>query len=132
MMPMAPLTQMVGQTHHAPPPAPAVARRPQEVLEAARRLAAGRALDRRFGQLAGDLGLQSHVARQAEQVIDAMGLAPCHQGLAGEAGIGAQYNAHVGPAAADLADDPLDLLARTGRGVDVGRPQLGRQEMAAG
>ena len=35
------------------------------------------------------------------------------------------------PARADLADDPLDLLDRAGGAVDIGAPQLGRQQMPA-
>lgn len=60
-----------------------------------------------------------------------MRLAPGHQRLAGEAGIGAQQDAHPRPAGADLADDAGDLVDRPGRGVDVGTPQPRRQQVAA-
>ena len=126
---IGPLGRMLGLADHAAAAAPAVARRPGEVLEAARRLSAGRALGRCLGQLAGDLGLQAHVPRQAEQVVDAVGLAPRHQRLAGEAGIGSQHDPDLRPAASDLMHDPLNLLEGPGRSVDVGRPQLGRKKV---
>ena len=43
------------------------------------------------------------VLGQAEQEIDAVVLAPRHQRLAGKARIGAQQDAHLGPALADRA-----------------------------
>jgi hypothetical protein len=45
--------------------------------------------------------------------------------------IGAQHNAHRGPAGADLADEAGRLLDRAGGCVDVGAPQLRRQQMPA-
>ena len=74
---------------------------------------------------------QPGVAGEAEQEVDAVGLAPGHQRLAGKAAVGAQQDAHPRPAGADLADDARDLLDRAGRGVDVGAAQLGRQQMPA-
>ena len=47
---------------------------------------------------------------QAEDGIDAIGLAPGHQGLAGEPAVGAPDDPHPGPAGADPADDPGDLV----------------------
>jgi len=32
----------------------------------------------------------------------------------------------------DLADDALDLFLRPGGGVDIGRPELGRQQVLPG
>ena len=45
----------------------------------------------RLAQGVGDARLQPRVARQAEHVVDRVGLAPGHQGLAGEAGVAAQH-----------------------------------------
>jgi hypothetical protein len=78
-----------------------------------------------------DLGFQAGVAGQPEHVVDAVLLAPSHQLLAAEAGIGAQQDAGARPRLADLADDAGHLLDRAGGGVDVGAPQLGRQQVAA-
>jgi hypothetical protein len=85
----------------------------------------------RLGQFAGDLGFEARIAGQAEQVIDPVLFAPRHQRLAGKAGIGAEQDAHSGPARPQLGDDPGHLLDRPGRGVDVGAPQLGRQQVPA-
>ena len=89
------------------------------------------ALERGGDQLRLHRLLQPRVARQAEHVVHAIGLAPGHQGLAGEAGIAAQQDARPRPAAADAADDPRDLLHRAGRAVDVRAPQLRRQQVTA-
>ena len=109
---------------------PAVQRRPRELLEAARRLSAR--LRRRLGRgkLALDHRSEAGIARQAEQIIDAIGRAPGHQGLAGEARIGPQQDARGGPAGAELRHDPGDLLHRSGARIDVGFAKLRRQEMA--
>src|SRR5439155_18550845 len=66
-----------------------------------------------------------------KQKVHAVRLAPCHQRLASEAGITTEQNARLRPAASDPGHDPGDLLDRTGRGIDVGPPQLGRQQMTA-
>ena len=87
--------------------------------------------DRRRDQLGNDRLLQPVVAGQAEQEVHAVGLAPRHQGLAGEAGIAAQQNACLRPAAADLRHDPRDFLDRPGRAIDVRAAQLGRQQVPA-
>ena len=106
--------------------APALARTPHEVLEAALWLAAARAGPRQLGL---DLRDQPGVLGQAEQIIDPVGLAPRHQGFAGKPRIGAQQNPQTGPAAAQLRHDPRHLLDRPGCAVDVRRPQLRGQEM---
>ena len=74
---------------------------------------------------------EARVAREAEQVVDAVVLAPGHQGLPREAAVAAQDDPHLRPAGADLADDARHLLDRASRGVDVGAPELGRQQMPA-
>jgi hypothetical protein len=90
--------------------APAVACLPGEVLEAARRFAGLLAQLGSRGELGFDLTDQPGVARQAEQKVDAVGLAPAHQPVASKARIGTQQNAHLRPAGADLGDDPRHLL----------------------
>ena len=56
------------------------------------------ALLRGGGEFGRDLGDQPRVLGQAEQEIDAVVLAPGHQRLAGKPRIGAQQDAHRGPA----------------------------------
>ena len=60
-----------------------------------------------------------------------MSLTPSHQRLTSKSRIRAQDDPHFGPAGADLAHQPLDLVDRAGAGVDVRPPQLGHQEMVA-
>lgn len=122
---------MLGLADHTARPAPALARRPDEVLEVPGRLAAGLAIGGGRFQLGAYLGLEPAVARQAEHIMDAIALAPRHQAVTGEAGIGPQDNANLRPGGADLDDDAHDLAERASRAVDVGTPQLGRQQMAA-
>ena len=71
------------------------------------------------------------VARQAEDVIHGVALAPAHQVLAREAAVVAQQDVDVGPTFADHPDDAADLVARTSGAIDVGGSELGEQEMAA-
>ena len=94
-----------------------------------RRLAGPLALHLGLSQMPLDLGRQPLVARQAEQKVHFMALAPRHQALAGETGIGAHHNADPRPARPDLADDPIQLRFGARRAVDVGAPQLGRQQV---
>jgi hypothetical protein len=110
---------------------PAIQRRPLELLEAAGRLSARLRRASGRGELALDHRGEALIVRQAEQIIDLVGFAPGHQGLAGAAGIGAQQDANLGPDGADLRHDPGDLLDRAGGSVDIGLAKLGRQEMAA-
>ena len=73
----------------------------------------------RLRQFAADFADQPRIARQAEQEVDAVDLAPTHQLLAAEAGVAAKQNAHVRPTRPDLRDDPRDLLLRARTPVDV-------------
>lgn len=114
-----------------PAAAPAVERRPHEVLEAPCRSTGRGALFGSLGKLLGDLLDQPRIARQAEQVVDAAFLTPRHQGLAGKTTVGTQHDPDLGPAPPNLPDDAPDLFDRAGRAIDVGAPQLGRQQMAA-
>ena len=76
-------------------------------------------------------GREPRVARQAEDIIDPVRLAPGHQRLAGEARIGAQHDLDRRPAGADPPDDPFHLVRRPGAGIDVRPPQLRGQKMVA-
>ena len=44
---------------------------------------------------------------------------------------GAQHDAHLRPAGADLGDEARHLFDRPGAGIDVGGPQLGAEQMVA-
>ena len=116
---------------HPAPARPAVERRIAEVPVAAGRLAGRGRL--RFGleEFDGDLLDEPLIAGEAEHEVDPVLFAPGHQRFAGETGIGAQKNARPGPPRPYLPDDPRDFLDRSGRAVDVRRPQLGRHEMPA-
>lgn len=121
----------LGLGHDPAPAAPALARGPQEVLEAAGGPAGEGALCSGLLQFSSDVPGQPDITGQAEQVLDGVLLAPVHQFLTGEAGIGAQHDAQLGPALAQLAHDARDLLNRAGGGGDVGGPQLGAQQVIA-
>ena len=79
----------------------------------------------------GDLRDEPRVAGETEHEVDPVLFAPRHQHLAAEAGIGPQKNAHPRPAGPDLGDDARDFLDRSGASADVGRPELGRQQVPA-
>jgi hypothetical protein len=99
-----------------------------EVLEAPHRLTRDFVLvshDIHFGLQ--DL-LQPLVAGQAEDVVDACGLAPRHQRVPREAGVGTQDDPHRRPAPTDLGRDTLHLLQRSRRPVDVRGAQPRRQQ----
>jgi len=115
-----------GLAHHPATPAPALARGPHEVGEAPRRPPGLSGFFLGPPEIGTDVLHEAAVARQAEQVVDAVRLAPGHQVLAREAAVRAQQNARVGPTLADTLGDPFHLLDRAGRGVDVGPPQLRR------
>jgi hypothetical protein len=89
--------------------APAVQRRPGEVLETAGGLAGALGLALRRRQLGSDLGDEALVLGKTEEIVDPVRLAPRHELLAAEAGVGTQQDAHPGPAFADLADDARHL-----------------------
>ena len=122
---------MLGLADHPPPPVPAVAGGIEEVLEPARRLARLLVFGLCPGQIDGDLVEEPAVAGQAEEVIDALLLAPGHQLLAGEAEVGAEQDPYLGPAPADAGDEARHLVLGAGRGVDVRAPQFCRQQLTA-
>ena len=121
----------LGLGDDAPLAAPALAGQPGKVLEAARRLAGLLALLLGLGKLGLDRPGEAGVPRQAEDIIDRMGFAPRHQAIARKARIGAQDDAHLRPARADLRHDAGDLLHRTGGAIDIRRPQLRGEQMPA-
>src|SRR4029077_141578 len=116
--------------HHPAGAAPARPRRPPEVLETPRRLAGTPALRRSLLKLGLDFGDEPIGLRQPEQKVHAVGLAPSHQLLAREAGVGAQQNAHTRPTAPNLGNDARHLFHRAGRSIDIRAPQLGGQQIA--
>ena len=93
--------------------------------------ALGQALGLGRGEIVGDGADQALVAGEAEDVVDAVRLAPRHQLVAGKARIGAQQDLDPRPARADLADDARDLVHGAGRGIDVRAPELGREQVPA-
>ena len=62
-------------------------------------------LGRGGGQVGFELGGQTPVAGQAEDVVDAVCLAPRHQIVAGEAAVGAQQNLDPWPGRAESIND---------------------------
>jgi hypothetical protein len=62
-------------------------------------------------QLGVDDPAQPLVPRQSEDIIDLVRLAPAHQFLAAEAGVGAQPDLYTGPALAHLSNDALHSSA---------------------
>ena len=83
------------------------------------------------GQFVCDRGFKPWIAGQAENVVNAVGLAPGHQLLAAEAEIRPKPDIDIGPAFPDLRDEKGDLLLGAGRGVDVCGPKLRQQQMPA-
>jgi hypothetical protein len=100
-------------------------------MEQAGRLARLGAAPGGFGERLGEDPIEARVARQAEDVVDAVRLAPRHQRLAGKAAVGAQDDAHFLPLLADLRHDAGNRLDRAGAGVDVRAAQLGQQQVPA-
>jgi hypothetical protein len=111
--------------------APAVERAPREVGEAADGTALSQTRQRHRGEIVGDGANQALVARQAEDVIDAVRLAPGHELVAGKARIGTQQDLHPRPTGADLADDASHFILGAGGRVDVRAPELGREQVPA-
>ena len=84
-----------------------------------------------LGHLGGDLGVEGHVLGNAEDEVDVVVIAPGHQVIAAKAAIGAHDDGCHGPAGADLGDETGDLLDTASGGIDVGRPELGSQQVPA-
>ena len=82
-----------------------------------------------LGKFGRDLGDQPVILGQAEQIIDVVLLAPCHQIVACEPRIRPQQNAHLGPTPADLCDDPRNFVNRARAGIDAGAAQLGAKKV---
>src|SRR6202045_684042 len=125
------LRAFFGFADHATFAAPTVQRAVLEILEPSRRLACRNARLGGGRQIGGDLDVQPRVLRQTEQKLDVVGLAPGHQLLSREAGIGAKNDANFRPAGADSCDNPRNLIGRARARVDVGLAQFGDQELVA-
>jgi len=82
-------------------------------------------------ELRADRPDQPLVARQAQHVLDAVSLAPSHDGFPREAGVGADPDLHLRPARPDLLHDPGEILDGAGRAVDVAAAQLGAEQKRA-
>ena len=113
------------------PARPAVERRITEVPEAASGLAGRGRLRLGLQEFDADLFDQPRIASEPEDEVHPVRLAPGHQRLAGEPRVGAQQDARSRPTPANLRDDARHFLNRAGAGVDVRRPELGRQQMPA-
>lgn len=111
--------------------APAIERLVAEVLEHPGGLARSGAESLGLGEFRGEHGFEALVARQAEDEVHPVGLAPGHQRVAGEAAVGAQDDLHARPGLADLKHHARHLLHRAGGGVDVGAPLPGQKQVAA-
>ena len=66
---------------------------------------------------------------EAEHIVDVVVLAPVHQCFPAEPAVGAHDNRRFGPALPDLRDNARQLLDDARGSVDVGRPELCRQQM---
>src|SRR5262249_43848647 len=99
--------------------APAVARAVGEVLEDPNRLLRLGELRRGLGQLRRQGAQQAGVLRQAEDVVDAVRLAPGPQELAAEAAAAAQHDRNPRPGLPQARDDADQVLERPGAGVEV-------------
>ena len=89
------------------------------------------------GQLDGQFLEQPAVAGQAQDAVDPVALAPCHQRLAGvreggakhQAVIGPEHDPHPWPARPDAPGEPRHFLRGAGGGIDGGGAKPGRQQM---
>jgi hypothetical protein len=68
------------------------------------------------------------VAREPEDVLDSVRLAPSHELVAGKPRIRAQEDPHPRPAGPDPGHDACDLVDRASRGVDVRAAELGGEQ----
>ncbi len=82
-------------------------------------------------QLLADCLDQAPIARKPENVVYTIVFAPFHEIVPAEAGICAQQNPGPRPALPDLTGDPDNLLQCPCRRIDIGRPELRRQKVAA-
>ena len=102
-----------------------------EVSAATDGTALSQTLQRHRGEIVGDRTNQALVARQTEDVVDAVRLAPGHELVPGKAGIGAQQDLDPRPPGTDLADDPGHFSRSAGGRVDVRPPELGGEQVPA-
>ncbi len=84
-----------------------------------------------LGQFVCDRGFKPWIAGKAEDIVNAVRLAPSHEVFPAETGIRPKPDLDVGPTLPDLGDDKGDLLLGAGRGVDVRRPKLRQKQLPA-
>jgi hypothetical protein len=128
---VGPLGQVLRLADHASLARPTVQRAIGKVLEDAGRLPGAGELLPGLRQFRSQLLQQAAVPGQAEQVIDAVVLAPGHQVLAGKAAVAANHDGHLLPDGTDAGNDAGQVLQGAGAGVDGGGPQQGQQGMIA-
>ena len=66
-----------------------------------------------------DRAHQARIARQPQDIVDGVVLAPAHDGFAAKARVASDADARVGPVTAKLPHDAFELLEAAGRGIAV-------------
>jgi hypothetical protein len=127
---LGPRFVVLGLDDHAPRPVPAaggVGERAEETLGLTG------AIELPLGPI-GPVGggpLQRRVAGQAQDVADAVRVAPAHQSPATEAAVGPDGDPHPRPGRPQAVDEQFEHGPGVPGGVDVRRPQVGRQQLIA-
>lgn len=78
-----------------------------------------------------NVALQDGIACQAEQIKDVVSLAPVHDAMSAKAAVAAEHDADVGPFLAKALNQKLKDRPGVQGSVDVGRPQVGDQQVIA-
>ena len=89
-------------------------------------------LNHRHGRTASGFGgfaQQIIVTRQAENIVNFIGLAPADQVLADETAVATKQDFDLGPMFPDLLDDASDNIAYTFGPIDIAGSQLRQQQM---
>src|SRR6185295_9026087 len=118
---------MFGFANDAPRLRPALTRAVEEILIQTLGFSGDFAPRLSLGQLGSQDALQAGIARQAEDEIHLVLFAPGHQLFAREPRVRSEDDDDLRPLATDMRDDPLDLLDRSRRSVDIGAPQPSAQ-----
>src|SRR4029077_14506925 len=126
------LLQMFGLGHHPSCTAPTLPCLIDELFEQPRRATGFLVLGFRLPHLLLNLGLQTFVFRQPQQVVHAFRFTPRHQLLAAKSRVPAHHHAHLWPRRTNLCHDALQLFYTSRRGIDVRRSQpRTQQELSA-
>lgn len=120
-----------GLTDHAALLRPTLVRAIREVRELACRLSGPLGTPLGLPHLRRELGDETLVAGEPEHVLHVVGLAPRHQLVATEAGVGANDNRRRWPAFADVGHDAVYFVCRAIGGIDTRCAQLGGEQMPA-